>query len=284
MKSVSGATKVIAVIGDPISHSASPKMHNKMIQHTKLDSIYVPFHVKPENLKVAIKSISALNILGFNVTVPHKEKVLDYLDELDPLAQKIGAVNTIINKNNKLIGYNTDGEGFLLALNEELNFNFSDKNIVVIGAGGSAKSIIFSLSQQNIKTLTILNRTLSKAKDITEKLDNDTVTQCFELSSTLTENCQKVLNQADLVINTTSIGMYPNVNMSPLPHYDWAHQNQYFYDIIYNPKETRFLIEAKKKHATILNGLSMLAGQGKLAFELFTGTTADYFLMKKEIE
>jgi shikimate dehydrogenase len=214
-------------------------------------------------------------MIGMNVTAPFKELVVPYLDELDKSAEMVGAVNTIINRDGRLIGYNTDGMGFIYSIETECpNFDFLNKKAVIIGAGGAARSIGFALISKGMKLSLIATRSIERAK----KLKSE-----FNSFSSHTCTLDQHIGECDMVIQTSPIGMSPLLDQSPIDDFSWV-LNQVVIDIIYNPKETLFLREAKRRGAFILNGISMLAAQGALAFELFTGQTADYRLMKKEVE
>lgn len=277
---LSGQTQIVGIFGHPVSHSASPAMHNAAYKDLGLDYVYVPFDVEPGRVGDAVESLRALSITGVNVTVPHKEAVIPYLDEVDPLAKKMGAVNTIVNRGGRLIGYNTDGPGFVDALRYDFDLDLAGKQVVLLGAGGSCRGIIVSLLESKVSSVTILNRSVDKAKAMVASLDSDVVSVCA-LTDTLAND---VLSQADLVVNTTSVGMSPDIQQSPLQDFSWVQEGQCVYDIIYTPSKTRFLSSAESAGARISNGVSMLAGQGVLAFELFTGKPCAFVFMKAQIE
>jgi shikimate dehydrogenase len=271
---LTGTTRVLAVIGDPISHSLSPIMHNSMCISNKLNYIYVPLQVYPKNLLNAIQGVKALNIAGFNVTIPHKETVIEYLDQLDFSAKQINAVNTVVNENGKLIGHNTDGDGFLISLASELNLSITNQHVVILGAGGASKSIAYSIAQSQPKSMTFINRTIEKAYQLATQYNGKAVSNASDLSA--------YLSRADLVINTTSIGM--DGISSPLTSYEWVNNRQTIIDIIYTPRETPFLKQCRLGGATTLNGIGMLAGQGVKAFQLFTKHPASYTEFKTHLE
>lgn len=270
---ITGKTKVLAVIGNPISHTASPKMQNAMIRSLNLDYVYIPILSDEAHLETTISSLRANHFSGANVTVPFKEKVLPFLDKLSPEAERIGAVNTIVNQNGELWGTNTDGDGFILSLKEELNFDPKHKTIAIIGAGGAAKAIADALIQKEPNALHLFNRTPEKLHSLVNTLEKfgDTPIQAHKLTET------PILETADLVIQTTPIGM--KNDECPI-EMNWVNANQLVYDIIYAPPETRFLKKARLNGAKTCNGLGMLAGQGCLAFYHFTGHTAPFSRMK----
>jgi shikimate dehydrogenase len=274
---ISGKTKVCALIGDPVEHTVSPAMHNAAFQELGLDYIYVAFKVKPEELPQAVAGLKALNITGFNVTIPHKVVIIPLLDSLDPLAEKVGAVNTVINDDGKLKGYNTDAEGFYRALTEH-GFNPKNKKVVVLGAGGASRAITYILAK-NGASLTILNRQqeLDWAEDIAGLLREDfrKEVKVLELG-----DLAKALPSADLLINATSVGMSPSANVSPVPAKLLAGLPLVF-DIVYNPIKTKLLQDAAVAGVKTISGVDMLAWQGALAFEKWTGRTAPINLMRE---
>ena len=255
-------------------------MHNSAYSDLDLDCVYVPFDVEPGRVGDAVEALRALSIRGVNVTVPHKEAVVEYLDEVDPLAKKMGAVNTIVNRDGRLVGFNTDGPGFVAAIKQDFGLDVSGKQVVLLGAGGSSRGIVVSLLEAQVASVTILNRSVDKAKAMAESLGDSRLSVCA-LTDTLAND---VLSQADLVVNTTSVGMVPDTQQSPLQDFSWVQDGQCVYDIIYSPAKTRFLSESEQAGARISNGVSMLAGQGVLAFELFTGSKCSFEFMKEQIE
>ncbi|MEH7112002.1 shikimate dehydrogenase [Neobacillus niacini] len=268
--------KLFAVLGDPIGHSMSPIMHNALLSYYEIDAHYLPFKVKTEDLSAAIKGLKAIGISGFNVTVPHKSSIIPFLDDVDPLALSIGAVNTVVNENGNLIGYNTDGLGFIKGL-EPFITSFTDKKLLIIGAGGGARAIYFTLAKMKPLVVDIANRTINKAVELIEACPFDTTSKALSL-----EEAGQQLAEYDIVIQTTMIGMYPNISELPLSLENLRAQSLVC-DIIYNPLETQFLKEAKQKDATIQNGIDMFVYQGALAFEKWTGIFPDVNRMKENV-
>lgn len=277
---VSGKTRVCGVIGNPIEHTVSPVMHNAAFRKLGLDYVYLPFRVKKEELGKAIGAMRALNIRGLNVTIPHKVAVIQFLDELDSLANKIGAVNTIVNDGRTLKGYNTDATGFLRTLLER-GVRPEGKKVVVLGAGGASRAISFILADKGAH-IVILNRPLELdwAKELASRI-SQTFTQEVEALELKKENLAKALEKADIVVNATSVGMSPNINQTPITS-DMLKPSLIVYDIVYNPIKTRLNKEAEVAGATVINGLDMLVWQGALAFEKWTGQKAPFNLMKEE--
>jgi len=278
-KVISGKTKICGIIGDPIEHTMSPVMHNTAFKTLGLDYVYLPFKVKNEELKQAIAGARALNIRGLNVTIPHKVAVMQLLDKIDPLAEKIGAANTIVNDEGILTGYNTDAYGFIQALLEK-DINPIGKKVLVLGAGGAAKAICFILAEQGV-SLVILNRKLELewAQDIANRIkQNYTINvRADELNK---KNLEQVLANTDILVNATSVGMSPNSHETPVDA-EFLCSNMVVFDIIYNPFPTRLLQEAKTAGARTIDGLEMLVCQGALSFEKWTGQKPPVDLMRQ---
>ena len=275
---ISGKTRVCGVIGDPIEHTMSPVMHNSAFQKLGMDYVYVPFRVKKEELGRAIDGIRALNIRGMNVTIPHKVAIIPFLDKLDTLAEKTGAVNTIVNDGGVLSGYNTDATGFLQALLEQ-GVEPRSKNVVILGAGGASRAISFILAERGAH-LFILNRGLDRAEELSQRISQVVGTEVKALRLD-EDNLSLAVQTADVLVNTTSIGMSPGINETPLPA-RLLRPGLIVFDIVYNPMETRLLRDAEDAGARTIGGLDMLVWQGALAFEKWTGTKAPFDLMKEE--
>ena len=278
---ISGKTRICGVIGDPIEHTMSPAMHNAAFKNKGVDYVYLPFRVKKEELDKAIQGVRALNIRGLNVTIPHKVTVIQFLDELDGLADKIGAVNTILNDDGVLRGYNTDATGFLQALLEK-GIEPKGKNVVILGAGGASKAISFILAERG-DHLVILNRLeeLDWAEELAGRI-SQTFSKEVEALELNRGNLAGVLGKADILVNATSVGMTPDINETPVPS-DLLKPGLVVFDAVYNPIKTRLLGEAEQAGAKTISGLGMLAWQGALAFEKWTGLKAPVELMRKEL-
>jgi len=278
-KTISANTKLCGVIGDPIEHTMSPAIHNAAFIQMGLDYIYIPFHVKEEELGKAIDGMRALNIRGLNVTLPHKVTIIPFLDELDSLAGKIGAVNTVTNDEGVLKGSNTDASGFLQALLEG-GIEPKGKRVVVLGAGGASRAITFILAERGAH-LVILNRRLERAEELAGRLSmafNKEV-KALEL---VVDNLAQVLGETDILINTTSVGMSPNISETPVPS-NLLRPDLIVSDIVYNPIKTRLLREAEEAGAKTINGVDMFVWQGALSFERWTGVKAPVDLMRDEV-
>lgn len=275
---IKGSTKVVGLIGEPVEHSFSPPMHNEAFKTLGLDYVYVPFNVSPDNLKSAIEGANSLNIQGLNVTIPHKINVIKYLKELDPIAELIGAVNTIDFKNLK--GYNTDGIGCIRAIEEVTKIK--DKNIVVAGAGGAARAIVFYLAKYGAEEVNILNRNLKKAENLASDLLASNLIS--NVNSSDISEISKFISDADILIDTTPIGMHPNVSDEPIVKAADIHEELVVNDIVYNPNETVLLKEAIKANAKVVYGIKMLLYQGAESFKIWTGREAPVDVMEAKLK
>ncbi|WP_026674611.1 shikimate dehydrogenase [Alkalihalobacterium bogoriense] len=265
--------KLFGLLGNPVGHSLSPAMHNEMFTFLQLPHYYHAFNVEETQLEKAVAGIKALGIAGFNVTIPHKVAIMKYLDEIDDEAKKIGAVNTVVVEDGKLIGYNTDGRGYLESLLDVTGLTLQQKSVLVIGAGGAARAIVTVLVSHGVGDVTICNRTKEKANT----LASETMTKSISI-----QDAEQQLATFDLIINTTSVGMSPKINEMPLS-LEKMKEGTVVSDLIYNPLETKLLKEAKKKNALIVEGVGMFVGQGALAFEKWTGIQPDRNKMKERV-
>lgn len=274
---VTGHTKIIGVIGSPISHSRSPQMHNAAISKACLDYVYVPFHVKADAIENAINGFKALNVVGINVTIPHKQSVMPFLTSISREAELIGAVNTLTFSDGEIHGENTDAPGFIKAMEEVGASPPKDKDVVVIGAGGSARAIVVALTLTGAKKVTIANRTEAKAIALAEELsdkintNNETdghITQLIGMGLT-DARLSYAVSESTLIVNTTSATMD---NTHPLLiDQNWIQSSTTVYDIVYTPPMTTLLIAASNRGCTIVGGIGMLVHQGAIAFERWTG-------------
>jgi len=274
---VSGKTKVYGVIGDPIEHSLSPAIQNAAFSASKLDCLFLAFRVKSDDIGKALSGMRALGIQGLNVTMPHKNAVISFLDEVDQNAKLLNAVNTIKNDDGRLYGLNTDGVGALNALREN-GVEPKGKKVTLLGAGGAAKAIAFVLAGE-VDELSIVNRTLQSAADLANLLYQKFSSKVF--AYTLSPLAIKAnLAEADLLINASSVGMKPNVNQSPVPR-RWLKKDLAVMDIVYSPVETKLAKDAKASGAKVVSGVEMLVYQGAASFEFWTGRKAPIEVMKK---
>ena len=280
---VNGRTNVLGVIGDPIEHTFSPAMHNAGLEELGLNYIYLPFHVLPQDLESAVCGARSLGIKGLNVTIPHKQNIMAFLDEIDPIAEMIGAVNTVKFDDDKTIGYNTDGYGCLRAIREVMDVK--DKKVTITGAGGAARAVAFQLAASGIGQLSIVNRNHKKAQDLSrdlkgnlKKIDVDINIGAFEL-----DDLEKELSDCDILIDTTPLGMHPHVDDEAIATADILHEDMLVNDIVYTPMETSLIKEAVKANAKVVYGYKMLLYQGIRSFEIWLDTKAPVDVMEKAL-
>ena len=251
-------TKLYCLIGHPISKSLSPIIHNNFFKLNNLNNIYLAFDIDEGEIKNTIHALKAINVQGFNVTIPYKIKIMNSLDEISKEAKLIGAVNTVKNENGKLIGYNTDGLGFLKSL-EDKNIDIKNKNVLVIGAGGAANAICTSLALAGINKIYINNRNIDKAKKLAKKLKIQFPNLNVNYGDLSLNNVFK--EEIHMVINCTSVGMYPNIDEIPILLNGFS-KDLIVYDIVYKPSKTKFLKIGEDNGYTTIGGLSMLINQG----------------------
>lgn len=263
---IDGKTKITGLIGDPVEHTISPHMHNQGFSYFNLDYAYVPFHVKREKLEAAITGAKALDIKGLNVTIPHKIDVMQYMDAIDDTAELIGAVNTI-KFDDEIKGYNTDGLGAIRGI-EELT-PLKGKKIVILGAGGASRAISFQAILSGAGQVLIANRTADKALKLAENLKDNLKADVNVIN--LGEELREELTDSDILINTTPVGMYPNIDQKPLVTSNMMHKELIVNDVIYNPLETGIIKEANRAGAKTISGLKMLIYQGIESFKIWTG-------------
>ncbi|MEH1906819.1 MAG: shikimate dehydrogenase [Nostoc sp.] len=280
---ITGKTKLLGVIGHPVEHSRSPLMHNAAlaqlvvgeasrredIAHLKLDYVYLPFPIEPQNLEIAIAGFAAIGVVGFNVTIPHKQAIIPLLSEITPLAQAIGAVNTVSRQNNKWVGTNTDIEGFIAPLQTTYKQDWSQKVAVILGNGGAARAVVAGCHQLGFAKIYVLGRNVQKLQAFCDSWSNSPIEENLQVGTW--DELAKLIPQADLLVNTTPIGMYPKVDESPLSVEEIANlpTGAIAYDLIYIPKPTLFLEQAEKQGAIAIDGLEMLVQQGVAALKIW---------------
>ena len=274
---IKGSTNIVGLIGHPVEHSFSPPMHNAAFKALEMDYAYVAFDVEPQNLASAIGGAKSLNIRGFNVTIPHKIEVMRFLDEIDEVAALIGAVNTI--DFNEMKGYNTDGIGAVKAIEEVTPIK--NKNVVVAGAGGASRAISFYVAKYGADALTILNRNTEKAHNLAEDVSNSDLIE--NVTSGPISEIKDYLNDADILIDTTPLGMHPNVNDAPVVRAGDMHEDLVVFDAVYNPNETVLLKEAIKAGAKPVYGIKMLLYQGVESFRIWTGRNPPVDVMEEAL-
>lgn len=281
---IDGETAVYGLIGHPVAHSYSPAMHNAALAALGLNGVYVPFGVQPENLVAAVAGLRALGIAGVNVTVPYKEAVIPHLDELAETAILYGAVNTIINRQGRLAGHNTDGPGFIKDLREDHGFEPSQGPALVLGAGGSARAVVMALAQAGCPEVAVVNRNRARAEELAKFVHSTTGFEVLVLQWDPGDRpLADFARRAALVVNCTPLGMSGKVQGDlPLPK-GLPGSGQLAYDLVYNPPVTRFLARATANGAAVANGLGMLLHQGVLSFEAWTGLAAPVAVMRRAL-
>ena len=274
---ITGKTKTLGILGCPVGHSLSPLMHNAAFSTLQLDCIYVPLPVQPEDLGQAVAGLKAMGFIGVNVTIPHKVTVMPYLDEIHLSAQLAGAVNTIVIKEGKCVGYNTDGQGFIQSLLSK-NITIAGKRAVIIGAGGAARAVVAGLIEYGIEEIIVGARSAAKAQEFVELFPAGTkIEGCNWESEVFTQGLQ----HCDVLINCTPIGMSSKEEAELPINWQQVKTDAAVCDLIYNPPLTKFLAQAEEQGHVIMNGTGMLIEQGALAFELWTGQKAPREIMSE---
>jgi shikimate dehydrogenase len=276
---VTGHTRIVGIFGDPIAHTRSPAMQNAAFRALKLPHVYVPFLVHPPDLAKAVQAIRAYNLIGVNVTVPHKERIVRYLDSLSAEAELCGAVNTVVNHDGVLFGDNTDGRGFLVSL-QERGFSPHRREVVLIGAGGSTRALLVSLIRSGSERITIANRTVVKAQALVRKYRTLGKTQLEAVPLSALQEVS-LLKKVSLVINCTSVGLHGE----PFPSvaFDATPRHCLFYDLLYRPDLTSLLRQARIARRSVVDGRRMLLHQGALAFSLWTRSPAPLEAMTRAL-
>ena len=266
---ITGKTQLLGVIGHPVSHSLSPLMHNAALAKLGLDYVYLPFPVAPENLESAIAGFASIGVVGFSITIPHKQAILPLLSEISPIAQAIGAVNTVTRQGDKWVGTNTDVEGFIAPLQTTYHQDWSQKKAVILGNGGAARAVVAGCIQLGLAEIHVVGRNLQKLQAFHQSWQNSAFAEKFQVHEW--QELPNLLHQANLLVNTTPIGMYPHVDESPLSSQEMGYLpgDAIVYDLIYIPKPTKFLHLAEKQGAIIIDGLEMLVQQGAAALKIW---------------
>ncbi len=271
MIEINGKTRTCGIIGNPVEHTMSPVIHNTLSQIMGINMAYVPFHVKDGQLEAAVKGAYGLNILGMNVTVPYKSDVVAQLAEIDPLAEKIGAVNTLVRTEGGYKGYNTDMTGLLRAMKSD-GINIEGEEVIILGAGGVGRAVAFLCAANGADKVYLLNRSVEKADSVAAEVNKALATEHMEPMAL--SDYQKLLRGAEnryVVIQCTSVGLSPNVNDVVIADGDFYHYIRFGYDLIYSPRETQFMKYVTDNGGMAFNGLKMLLYQALDAFELWNG-------------
>lgn len=267
MMLLTGHTRVVGLFGDPVTHSLSPVMQNAALRAAEINAVYVPFHVTADDLPAAIDSIRRLDMIGVNLTIPHKIAAMALVDEFGANAEAIGSINTIVNRDGRLIGYNTDGPGICLVLKEELGIDLAGRRILLLGAGGTGRAAAVAAASAGAGWVGIANRTMERAALLAEEagtLATGTTFACFSLDDSLLE---EIGEKVDVLINTTAIGLQGEDHAVPV--LDCVHAEGAVYDAVYGRQETPLVRKARERGLGAADGLAMLAAQGELAFKLW---------------
>lgn len=270
MHEIDGHTRTCGLIGNPVAHTQSPLIQNHMAQVTGINLVYVPFPVAKGNLEAAVKGALALDLLGLNVTVPYKSDVMAYLAQIDPLAERIGAVNTLVRCEGGYKGYNTDMPGLYRAMQQE-GVEIAGRNVVILGAGGVARAVAVMLLEKGAAGAYILNRTADKARAVAEEI-NRIAGRKFAQAYALADYGQ-IPGDKWLVIQATSVGMHPDVDCAVIEDPAFYRHVEIGYDLIFNPGVTRFMKLTEAAGGRAYNGARMLVYQGVIAYELWTGVS-----------
>ncbi len=287
MTELNAKTRLCGLIGNPVSHSVSPLIHNQLSRMLGINMAYVTFPVEEQDVEAAVKGAFALNILGLNVTVPHKQSVIPYLADIDAIAKAVGAVNTLVHTENGYKGYNTDITGFHRSLMDE-HIAIEGEQVILLGAGGASRAIAFLLGREGAKTVYLLNRSVKKAEDIAQAVKSY-IGRDVIVPMALMEY-RNLPNERYLCIQTTSVGLHPHDNDVVIDDESFYKRVHTGVDIIYNPYETRFMKEVKKAKGKAVSGMKMLLWQGVAAYELWNNVSvskeqaqAVYELMKRKL-
>jgi len=269
MLHITGKTQLLGVIGHPVEHSLSPVMHNAAIAKLELDYAYLPFPIAPENLEIAIAGFAAVGVVGFSVTIPHKQAIMPLLAEITPIAQAIGAVNTVSRKNHQWVGTNTDIEGFIAPLQTTYHQDWSQKAAVILGNGGAARAVVAGCQQLGFAKIHVVGRNQQRVQEFYDIWHNSPIAENLQVYTW--DKLAKLIPQANLLVNTTLIGMYPKVDASPVSATQMADlpKDAFAYDLIYIPKPTQFLQLAQQQGAIAIDGLEMLVQQGAAALKIW---------------
>ena len=278
---ITSNTKLICVIGHPIKHSKSPLMHNAALKNIEEDAVYLAFDIENEKLEEFVKGFRAMGILGANVTIPHKENIMKYLDGVTKEAEIIGAVNTIYRDGDKLIGDNSDGKGFILSLMKESEFDPKGKKVLILGAGGASKAVTVKLADEGAEEIYLYDIDEEKAKELVSQAVKSAEKK-VKISVINKNDIEKIAKESNLLVNCTPVGM--KESDPELLSENVFNSEQVVYDLIYNPPKTKLLQSAEKKGAQIVNGLGMLVYQGAISFEKWTGKKPDTDIMFRTIK
>ena len=279
---IQGTTTLLGLLGYPVKHSKSPQMHNTAFEALGLDHVYMAFEVKEGFIKEGLDALKTLNAVGANITMPLKTEVLEYLDDISEDAMIIGSVNTIKIEDGKIKGYNTDGRGFVKAL-QERGIDFKGKKIVIAGAGGAARAVATQLAFDGAGEIVIINRTLNTAREIIDNISKH-ITSCKARALEMDRDILiDEIHDAAVLVNCTSLGMEATIDQAIISSSEALHKDLFVADIIYDPEKTKLLKMAEEAGCNYMNGLGMIIWQGAIAFKIWTGQEMPVDLIKNEI-
>lgn len=283
MQQITGTTKLLGVIGHPVEHSLSPIMHNRAIAQLGVDYVYLPLPVKPEDLAVAVAGFAAIGLQGFNITIPHKQAIIPLLAEVSDIAQLVGAVNTVWRTDKGWSGTNTDVLGFIAPLNQYQR-DWHQTKAVVLGYGGAARAVVVGCMQLGCPEIWVVGRNPYKLSQFQQSWANTPLSPILQAYPW--EELPQLLQQADLLVNTTPVGMHPYVDQSPVDEQTMQGlpKGAIAYDLIYTPNPTKFLQQAKHQGATPIDGLEMLVQQGAAALEIWLKQTPPVEIMRESLQ
>lgn len=263
---IDGHTRTCGLIGNPVEHTMSPMIHNTLAEKLSHNLVYVPFHVEEGAVEEAVKGAFALNLLGLNVTVPYKSQVIPALSQIDELAEKIGAVNTLVRTEDGFKGYNTDMPGLYRAMCSE-GIQIEGQDVILLGAGGAARAVAFLCASKGVNRVYMLNRSVEKARAVAREVNEKTGKECIEPMAL--SDYKKLPDKTFLAIQATSVGLYPDVDQVVIEDEDFYRRIHTGYDLIYKPSTTRFMQLVRQQGVEAYHGLKMLLYQGVIAYELW---------------
>lgn len=281
-----GQTRLVCLLGSPVAHSISPMMHNTAFQHLGLDYAYTTFDVKENELELVVTGLKSISAAGWNVTMPHKNRMCKLVDRLSPAAKLGGSVNTVVNEDGQFVGYTTDGIGFMKSVENE-GVKIVGKKITLLGAGGAAVSVMIQAALDGVAEISVFNRRspfYERAERIIEELKSVSTCKISLYDFSDESILKREIAESIMLVNATSVGMAPETEHSLISDISMLHKNLFVYDTIYNPKETMLMKQAKMAGCRTSNGLGMLLYQGAAAFELWTGQKMPVDVVKEKME
>lgn len=276
-------TRLVGVIGWPIEHSLSPAMQNAALREMGLNWAYLAFAVAPERVGEALAGVRGLGLIGLNVTIPHKSAVIEHLDEIDDAVEALGVANTIVRRDDdSLLGHNTDGRGFLRSI-EERGHTVDGRAVTLIGAGGSARSVAWACAREGATSVSIVNRTVERAEDVADLVRSTTGLARVDAIALESAEARDAVSGADVIVDCTSVGMYPRHEVEPVVPAGWLHEGQVVADLTYNPIETVLLKAARTAGAETVDGAGMLVHQGAISLQYWSGLQPPVETMRRAL-